>query len=158
MNDASDPVGEPGGRQTAVDGTPVVVDVSRDRAARIRWVAFLGGPLTWITHFMGVYLVVEAGCSGDGDGLDLLDPPVPATTTLVSTGVAAVACIGFAVWAFRRWEASKGGPAADEATELSGPMPDRHSGGSLDFAGFLLALFSLVGVLFVGLPALVLEC
>ena len=134
------------------------MDVSRDRLARVTWVAFLGGPATWLAYFMLVYLIVEAGCSGAGPGLRLFNPPVPSTATLVSTAVAAAATLGFARWSFRRWVAARDGPAADEAAELSGPFADRDRGGTLAFAGFLLSLFSFVGVLFVGLPAFVLEC
>jgi hypothetical protein len=126
------------GARTGVDGTPVPVDVSRDRPARVIWLAFLGGPFTWIVHFMLVYLVVEAGCSGDGQGLEVFDPPVPAATTLAATGVAVLVCLGFARWSYRRWRAG-----VEE---------------TMAFVGFLLALFSAVAVLFVGLPALVLEC
>lgn len=133
----------PGGR-TGVDGTPVAVDVSRDRSARIVWVPFLGGPVTWITHFMLVYLVAETGCSGDGRGFELFDPPVPAATTLAATGLAVLACGGFAVWSYRRWRAGGEGTGAAD--------------GTMAFIGLLLALFSAVAVLFVGLPALVLEC
>ena len=140
------------GARTSADGTPVAVDVSRDRVARVRWVVFLGGPVTWITHFMLVYLVVEAGCSGDGRGLDVFDPPVPAAATLVATGVAALVCLAFAGWAYRRWR------AGGEPNHPPGPQHDEDRGGAGNFAGILLALFSFVGVLFVGLPALVLEC
>lgn len=149
---------QPDGRRTGVDGTPVAVDVSRDRLARVTWVVFLGGPVIWFAHFMLVYLVTEAGCSGDGHGFDVFDPPVPAATTLAATAVAAIGCLGFGAWGYRRWQRTRNGPAADDASELSGPLPDRNGGGSLDFAAFLLALFSFVSVLFVGLPALVLEC
>ena len=158
MSNEPDAVAGPEGRYTAVEGTPVAVDVSRDRLARVTWVVFLGGPVIWITHFMLVYLVTEAGCSGDGRGFELFDPPVPAATTLAATGVAAVGCVAFAAWAYRRWQGARPGPAADEAAELAGPLPESNRGGSLDFAGFLLSLFSFVAVLFVGLPALVLEC
>ncbi len=146
------------GGRTGADGTPVPVDVSRDRLARITWVAFLGGPVTWIAHFMLVYLVVEAGCSGDGKGLEVFDPPVPAAVTLTATAVAALVCLALAGWSYRRWRAAIEGMAADEAADLSGPLPDRDRGGTMNFAGFLLALFSFVSVLFVGLPALVFEC
>jgi hypothetical protein len=149
---------EPEGRYTAVDGTPVAVDVSRDRLARVDWLVFLGGPVIWITHFMVVYLVVEAGCSGDGHGFEVFDPPVPAATTLVATGVAALGCVGFAIWAYRRWRTIRQGLSADELADTSGPLSDRHPRGAMDFAGLLLALFSVVAVLFVGLPALVFEC
>jgi hypothetical protein len=137
-------VSEQAGFRTGVDGTPMPVDVSGDRPARIIWVAFLGGPMTWITHFMVVYLVAEAGCSGDGRGLDAFDPPVPSATTLTATAVAVAVCAGFAVWCHRRWRA-----AADQGQE---------AGVTMAFAGFLLAIFSAIAVLFVGLPALVLEC
>lgn len=146
------------GTRTGAGGTAYPVDISRDRLARITWVVFLGGPLTWLTHFMVVYLVVEAGCSGAGPGLSLFGPPVPAAVTLAATAVATLACLGFAAWAFRWWRASREGPAADEAAELSGGYQERNRGGSLAFAGLLLSLLSVVAVLFVGLPALVLEC
>ena len=158
MSDEADAVPGSAGRYTAADGSPVAVDVSRDRLARVTWVVFLGGPVIWFTHFMVVYLVTEAGCSGDGRGLELFDPPVPATTTLAATAVAALGCLAFGAWAYRRWQRARTGPAADEAAELAGLMPETDRGGSLDFIGFLLALFSFVSVLFVGLPALVFEC
>jgi hypothetical protein len=157
MTDAPDDTASDGVR-TAEGGTPVSVDVSRDRPARVIWVVFLGGPVIWFTHFMLVYLVTEAGCSGDGRGFELFDPPVPAVTTLAATGVAAVGCLAFAAWAYRRWQTTRQGPAADQAAELSGPLPESDRDGSLDFGGLLLALFSFVSVLFVGLPALVFEC
>ena len=146
------------GAMTSEGGTPVAVDVSRDRLTRVGWVVFLGGPVVWLTHFMVVYLVAEAGCTGDGPGLTAFDPPVPAAVTLAATAVAAVGCVAFAAWAHRRWLASRQGVAADEAGDLSGPHQDRDRGGTMAFASLLLALFSLVAVLFVGLPALVLEC
>jgi len=134
----------PDGALTGAEGTPVAVDVARDRSARVIWVPFLGGPFTWITHFMLVYLVTETGCSGDGRGFELFDPPVPAVTTLAATGIAVVVCLGFARWSHRWWRGDGQAPAAVDAT--------------MAFAGFLLALFSAVAVLFVGLPALVFQC
>jgi hypothetical protein len=144
------------GSTTAVSGTPLAVDVSRDRRARITFVVFLAGPVIWSVHFVLVYLVTEAGCTGDGPGLVLFDPPVPTVVTLAATAVAAVASLGFAAWAYRRWRATSQEPAADEASDLSGGLEDRNRGGTLAFAGFLLSLLSFVTVLFVGLPALVL--
>lgn len=162
MNDladtgAGDEVPPDGGR-TAVGGTPMAVDVSRDRLTRIGWVVFLGGPVIWFLHFMVVYLVAEAGCTGGGPGLRAFNPPVPAAVTLVATAVAAVGCLAFAAWARRRWIAARHGTAADDPGVLSGDHEEYERGGSLAFAGLLLALFSFVSVLFVGLPALVFEC
>ncbi|MDQ4133989.1 MAG: hypothetical protein M3179_12480 [Actinomycetota bacterium] len=133
------------------------MDVSRDRLVRVTWVVFLGGPVIWFTHFMVVYLVAEAGCTGDGPGLRAFNPPVPSTVTLAATVVAAVGCLAFAVWGHRRWVVAREGSAADDPVGLSG-ADERDRGGTLAFAGFLLALFSFVAVLFVGFPALVFEC
>jgi hypothetical protein len=132
------------------------VDVSRDRRARVTIVVFLAGPVIWSVHFLLVYLVAEAGCTGDGPGLELFDPPVPTVVTLAATAVAAVASLASAAWGYRRWRPATHEPAADEAGDLSGALADRNRGGTLAFAGFLLSSLSFVTVLFVGLPALVL--
>ena len=154
---AEEPAGH-AGRRTAAGGTPVAVDVSRDHLARVTWVVFLGGPVIWFVHFMVVYLVAEAGCTGGGPGLRVFDPPVPAAVTLVATALAAAGCLAFAGWGYRWYVASRHLEAADDSGDLSGAHADRDRGGTLAFAGFLLSLFSFVAVLFVGLPALVLEC
>ena len=119
---------------------------------------FLGGPVIWFAHFMIVYLVAEAGCTGDGPGLRAFDPPVPSAVTLATTAVAAAGCLMIAAWAYRRWVTTRHGAAADAPSGLSGAREDRDGGATLAFAGLLLSLFSFVAVLFVGLPALVLEC
>jgi hypothetical protein len=131
---------------TAAKGTAAPVDVAVDPRARTTVVVLLAGPVISMVHFLVVYLVVEAGCTGDGPGLDLVDPPVPEVFTLAATGVAALACGLVAVWAHRRFRTAK------EAS--AGHLVDR---GPLAFAGFLLSLLALVTVLFVGLPALVLD-
>ena len=144
------------GSRTAPEGTPFAVDVSRDRRARWALAMFVAGPVIWSVHFMVVYLATEAGCTGDGPGLRLFDPPVPKVVTLAATAAAAVAVLACAGWSWRRWQASGSLPAADEAGDLAGGLPDRDRGGTLAFAGFLLSLLSVVTILFVGLPALVL--
>jgi hypothetical protein len=138
------------GSRTAGAGTPFAVDVSRDRRSRWALAMFVSGPVIWSVHFMLVYLVTEAGCSGDGPGLRLFDPPVPTVVTLTATAVAVLACLASAAWGYRRWQASQH-EAAGEAGDLGGP--DR---GSLAFTGFLLSLLGAVMVLFVGLPAIAL--
>ena len=144
------------GSRTARDGTPFAVDVSADRRARWALAMFVSGPVIWSVHFMVVYLVVEAGCSGEGPGLALFDPPVPKVVTLAVTAAAAAAALACATWWYRRWRASEHEPAADEAGDLAGSLTDRDRGGTLAFAGFLLSLLSVVTILSVGLPALVL--
>jgi hypothetical protein len=140
------------GSRTTSEGTPFAVDVSRDRRARFGLAMFVAGPVIWSVHFLVVYLVDEAGCSGDGPGLTLFDPPVPKIVTLAVTAVAAVGALACAGWSWRRWRTDAAEAAADEAAGLQ----DRGSGGTLAFAGFLLSLLSVVTILFVGLPALVL--
>jgi hypothetical protein len=144
------------GSRTAGEGTPFAVDVSRDRRARWPLFMFVSGPVIWSIHFLLVYLVTEAGCSGDGPGLRLFDPPVPKAFTLAATAAAAAAALGCATWWYRRWQASEHEPVADEAAEGAGDLTDHDRGGTLAFTGFLLSLLSVVAILFVGLPALVL--
>jgi hypothetical protein len=144
------------GSRTAGEGTPFAVDVSRDRRARWSLFMFVSGPLIWSVHFILVYLVADAGCSGDGPGLRLFDPPVPKVVTLAATAAAAAAALACATWWYRRWRGSEHEPAADEAADLAGGLQDWDRGGTLAFAGFLLSLLSVVTILFVGLPAQVL--
>ncbi len=148
---ARDRVSQGTGAATAGRGTPVAVDVSGDPRARRTLALFLAGPLIWTAHFLIVYLVAEAGCTGDGPGLNLLDPPVPTVATLAATAVAALACLATARGGYRRWRADQHERADGAGLE----PPDR--GGALAFTGFLLSLLGFVAVLFVGLPALVLH-
>lgn len=135
------------GSRTAAEGTPFAVDVSRDRRNRVVIAVLLAGPVIWSVHFMLVYAAVEAGCTGDGPGLRLFDPPVATVVTLLATLVAALACLAAAWWEYRRWRPSDVG-------ERSGEHEDSDPGGAMAFAGFLLSLLSFVSVLMVGLPAL----
>ena len=148
-----DPSGWDGGR-TAAEGTPVAVNVSRDRKTRVTWAVFLAGPVIWFAHFMLVYLVAEAGCTGDGPGLDVFDPPVPTVVTLVATAVAAVGCLASARWGYRRWRPGPHGSEDPRAAIESDDAVDDEGSRSAGFAGFLLSLLSFGTVLFVGLPAL----
>jgi hypothetical protein len=143
---------EDAGATTAASGTPVAVDLARDRRTRGMWVILLGGPLLWLTHFMFVYLVAEAGCSGDGPGLELFDPPVPKTLTLVVTALAVAACVPLAFWCLGHWRRATQG-SADSTEPGGGRTPDAAGQGTVPYAGFLLASFSAVAILFVGVPA-----
>ncbi len=156
-DERGEPAGQRGGLSPA-HGTPVPVDIARDRRVRWTWVVFIAGPVVWMTHFMLVYLVAEAGCTGGGEGLETFDPPVPVITTLVATAVGVAVCIAAALWAYRWWRASRENlqAAPDAATEISGDFDDDRRRGSLAFAGLLLSAFSAVAILFTGAPALVL--
>lgn len=133
---------------TAARGTPAPVDVTVDPRARTAVVVFLAGPVISIVHFLVVYLVVEAGCTGDGPGLSVFDPPVPTVATVVATVVAALAGCGSAWWAYRRWRPGRQAQVRDDE------LVDREP---LAFVGFLLSVLALLTVLLVGAPALFLE-
>lgn len=149
-----EPPTRPGAR-TSASGTPLAVDVSGDRRSRATWAVLLVGPVIGLAHFMFVYLVAEAGCTGDGPGLRIFDPPVPDIVTLASTAVAAAACLGSAAWAHRRWRRS----SARRGHEQPGGAPREHDlEGTTAFAGFLLSSLFLVMVLFVGVPTPLLAC
>lgn len=145
------------GSTTGVGGTPVPVDLAADRRARRIWVLFLGGPVTWLLHFSVVYLVAEAGCTGDGPGLAVFDPPVPRIVTAVATVVAVAICV---VVAWRGWCGwRRGRSALERVADVPGEHPedDEHAG-TLAFIALLLAGFSALAVLFTGAPALVFAC
>lgn len=135
------------GAATAPDGTSVAVDLTTAPRSGATMALFLAGPVILMSHFLLVYLVVEAGCTGEGPGLRVFQPPVAGVVTLGATAVAAVACLASAVAAYRRWRTDRGPEGQD---------PDAPHHGALLFAGFVLALLGVVTILFVGLPALVL--
>lgn len=138
------------GAATAQDGTPVAVDLGTAPRSRTTMALFLAGPVILMIHFLLVYLVVEAGCTGEGPGLRVFQPPVAGAVTLGATAVAAIACLASAVVAYRRWRTDR--PPDAQAPTLA--ASEEH--GALLFAGFVLSLLGVVTILFVGLPALVL--
>jgi hypothetical protein len=133
---------------TAAKGTPAAVDVTVDPRARTTVVALLAGPVILIVHFLVVYLVAEAGCTGDGEGLDIFDPPVPTVATTVATAAAVVAAAASAWWNYRRWRPGTGSKAP--ANELVDRRP-------LAFVGFAMSVLTVFTVLLVGVPALLLQ-
>lgn len=142
------------GAVTQPTGTPMAVDVESDPRTRRAIGRFVAGPIIWIGHFMLVYLVAEAGCTGSGPGMEVFAPPVPTVVTIVATVVAAASCLVLAWAEHRRW---RGGREVAARTAGGEPeMADAAPGGPLAFAGVLLALVSFVAVVFVGIPSLVL--
>jgi hypothetical protein len=93
----------PTGETVGPSGTPFAVELTADRQSRVTFAVLLAGPVIWLVHFMVVYLVAEAGCTGGGPGLELLDPPVPSVVTVIATVVAAGGCVATTVWGHRRW-------------------------------------------------------
>ena len=149
---SQEPPRPPKGETTAVDGTPMPVEITHHRQDRLTWIVFLVGPVIWFAHFMLVYGVSEMGCTGDGEGFRLFDPPVPVITTIGATAVAGIACLGTAVWAWQRWRGGTdaSAPVTDGGFRGSG---DDERGGALAFAGLLLSLLSCASVIFVGVSA-----
>lgn len=140
------------GARTSGKGTPVPVEPSDGRRTRRTVGLLVAGPVLWTAHFLVVYLVAEAGCTGGGSGLRLLNPPVPTVATVAATAIAVMACLATAAVAHRQWRA-----LAEAGSDDGGPEPGDR-GGSLALAGVVLSLLGVVTVLFVGLPALVLPC
>jgi hypothetical protein len=128
--------GSADGARAEASGTPYPVQIPRDPQAWITAFIFAGGPILWFAHFMLVYVVAEAGCTGEGHGLRAFNPPVPLVVTLAATAVLAATVAAIAVWAFRRWR-----------RDIHGPMA---------FGGFLLSSLSLIAILWAGVPAFLL--
>ena len=138
---------------TAPRGTPYPVDVASDRPARVIWASLLAGPVILMIHFTIVYLVAEAGCTGDGHGLDVFDPPVPVIVTVVATAIAAIACLAVATWNYRRWRTSVNASDRPQARWPFGDVDDHEARGPLAFVGTLLAALSFVSVVLIGIAA-----
>lgn len=159
MSGSDTPPEEPadGGASTGVGGTPVPVDLSADRRARGIWALFVAGPVIWLTHFMVVYLVAEAGCTGGGPGLRIFDPPVPRIVTAVATVIAVLGCAAVAWRGYRGWRRSA--TAAVQVADVPGEHPDDDErAGTIAFIALQLGALSAVAVLFTGAPALVFPC
>jgi hypothetical protein len=102
----------------------------------------LAGPLIWSGHFVLVYLVTEAVCGMDGWQFRWFE--VPGVSVLV-TALTVLALLATAWYAYLGWHEWRAGGEGDETV-----------GGFVGLGGLLLSLLFLVGVGFVGLPALLL--
>lgn len=130
---------------TDTNETHVEPTASASPADRRRFVSlivlFLAGPTIWITHFMVVYLLAEAVCTTDLT-THVFGLHVVSTVTLIATAVAVAATAYVGVLALRR-----------SHRDQSSGEPD----GPLAFAGFLLSALFGLAILFVGVPAFVLD-
>lgn len=138
-----------GHRSDEVDVVPL-----RQERSWWAWLLLLLGPATWATHFMVVYLLVEAWCSPASPGPETwLGSPAPVSATVVATGVATVVIlVGTAFTALRYRQAiAEAGRRHADATDIDHQLiRDRQ----LLFVGLLLGGVSVLAVLVVGLPAL----
>lgn len=102
-------------------------------------------PTVWALHFLLSYVLAAVYCAKVADPLTDLSP---VQLAIAAATVVAVAAIGTAGWqALGHWGLGVSGPPHDDDTPQE---RDRFLG----FATLLLCGVSLVGVLFVALPAL----
>lgn len=161
-------------RTTGHRSDEVDVVLLRQERSWWTWILLLLGPVTWATHFMVVYLLVEAWCSEVSPGAETwLGTPAPVSATIVSTAVAIVVILGGAAFTARRYrqavaEVRRGREHATDATAGGGQGGaqdcERAASEPIDqqlirdrqvlFIGLLLGGLSVVAVLVVGLPAL----
>lgn len=141
-----------GHRSDEVDVVPL-----RQQRSWWTWILLLLGPVTWATHFMVVYLVVEALCApvatADGGIPTWLGASAPVAVTLVATAVAAfviVADLAFTARRYRQATRAAGREDQDATDTDSQLVRDRH----MLLVGCLLSPLSLVAVFLVGLSAL----
>ena len=108
------------------------------------WATVLVGPVTWITHFMVVYLAAEVICTQGTGRQPLISSTALGALILGATAVAlAVVSLG-AVLTWRRGTRRAGVGEGGEGTD----------GAPLRFAGLLLSIGSVMAILFVGLPVI----
>lgn len=100
-------------------------------------------PIIWISYFMVVYLIAEAGCAIEMGGELLLGLQRVNVITIVATLLSTGAISFFTLRSFRRFRR-----ADREATSAS---QDR----SLGLMGVLSGTFFILASLYVGVPALV---
>lgn len=115
---------------------------------------FLAGPSIWLAHFFLVYLVAEALCVAGVDA-EVLSLPLLSAVTLLATALAVGAAAVTSVLAYRRWRRSLT-PSQGTHGHLSSETKRGHDK-DLAFAGLLLGILFIVAILFVGLPAAVLN-
>ncbi|UEM01833.1 hypothetical protein JL101_017710 [Skermanella rosea] len=102
-------------------------------------------PTIWALHFLASYVVAAIHCAPNED----IFQPIAETRIMVGVITAiALVLIGLVLWrSFGEWRRHGGGYRHNEDTDI-----DRER--FLEFSTVLLAALSFVGVVFVGLPAL----
>lgn len=139
----------PGHRSEEVDVVPL-----RQQRSWWTWILLLLGPVTWATHFMVVYLLVEAWCSEISPGVETwLGTLAPVSATVVATVIATALILGGVAFTARRYRQALAEVRRDheDATDIDRQLiRDRQ----VLFIGLLLGGLSVVAVLVVGLPAL----
>ncbi|HEV2070185.1 MAG TPA: hypothetical protein VGR26_10360, partial [Acidimicrobiales bacterium] len=97
--------------------------------------------------------VAEAMCAVDVDA-EVLSLPLLSAATLLATALAVVAAGVTTLLAYRRWRrtASASHVADDQSPETQGGHDAQ-----IALAGFLLGILFIVAILFVGIPATVLD-
>jgi len=102
-------------------------------------------PVIWAGHFLLCYCTLAVVCAKGGD-------VALWRGVLVAATVVALIAIAWTGWrSFRQWDVRNTG----DFTNREGHAEDRHQ--FLGHAAFLLSLISGIGVIYVGLPLLLLE-
>lgn len=120
-----------------------------ERSSRMIWVLLVAGPVIWFTHFMAVYSLAEAVCAMSPSDQRLLGLQLVSLATLIATALAVFATALYGWFAYRYWRARR----SAGFDWLDGD--DLNPG--LALAGCLLSALFVVAVLFVGVPAAVLD-
>lgn len=114
---------------------------------------FLAGPSIWMAHFFAVYLVAEAMCAVGADA-EVLSLPLLSAATLLATALAVVAAGVTTLLAYRRWRRTA---RASHVADKQSPETQGGHDEQIALAGFLLGILFIVAILFVGMPAAVLD-
>lgn len=130
-------------------GAPAAPDKDREKAEfaeeRESLLRITFAPLTWALHFVLCYGAISLAC------IKGLIPLAATRAGLIAATVLALALIAWIGWrAFRQWDVRHTG----EFTNPEGHAEHRHQ--FLGHAGFLLAIISAIGVVYTGLPLLIL--
>ncbi len=127
-------------------------------AARRRFLTlaglFLAGPSIWMAHFFVVYLVAEALCVV-GVNAEVLSLPLLSAATLLATALAVVATAVTTLLAYRRWRRTASVSHVADGDGSSATQGEHDA--QIALAGFLLGILFIVAILFVGMPAVVLD-
>ncbi|MEX3314957.1 hypothetical protein [Sulfitobacter sp. PS-8MA] len=104
------------------------------------------GPLIWALHFLACYGATALVCAKAAEAVPLLRLGIGLGTLLA---LALIFWLGLQAW--RQWDLRRDREWENDA----GTSEDRHQ--FLGHAAFLLAGISFIGVLYVALPALLIE-
>ena len=147
-----EPHQEPPGRRFPTDARSQVGagDVRGADGQRLL-LAFLGAPVAWTVHFLGVYFIVAVGCATRWAGTDLA---IGALTVLCAAAAVATGLLGL-----RLWRQAQRHRLSDEEPGDAEPWDARlgERGARANFlaiSGVMLAIMFTYAIVIEGLPPL----